>query len=145
MLQTSTKETAASAAILLMAALVGVSLMPASAAFFVHLVYFAVPMAIICGLAHLTSTGPGWVAGSSVAFAAVAILETFWEQRIFTGPNSMPGFVYLFICGPLAILGLLIAYPVQRWLKSTALRSSVSATAVLFACGLPVLNSLFRK
>ncbi|WP_397412138.1 hypothetical protein [Polaromonas sp.] len=142
MLQTSAKETAASAAILLVAALGGVSLMPAGAVFFVHLVYFAVPMAIICALAHLTSTGAGWVAGSSAAFAAVAILETFWEQRIHTGPNSMPGFVYLFLCGPLAILGLAIACPIRRWLKSTALRCSVAAAAVFFAGAVPVLGSL---
>jgi len=118
--------------------------MPAGAVA-VNLVYFAVPMAILCGLAHLTSNGTGWVAGSSVAFAAVAILETFWEQRIHTGPNSMPGFVYLFLCGPFAILGLLLACSVRKWLKSTALRTSVSAAVVFFAGGFPVLTSLIGK
>jgi hypothetical protein len=142
MLQTSSNESAASAAVILVAALGGVSLMPAGSAFFIHLVYFAVPMAIICALAHLTSTGAGWVAGSTVAFAAVAILETVWEQRIYTGPNSMPGFVYLFLCGPLAIIGLVIACPTRRWLRSTELRFSVAAAAVFFACALPVLGSL---
>ncbi len=142
MLQTSSKETGASAAILLVAALGGVSLMPAGSAFLIHLVYFAVPMAIIFTLAHLTSTGAGWVVGSSVAFAAVAILETVWEQRIYTGPNSMPGFVYLFLCGPLAILGLVIACPTRRWLRSTVLRCSVAAAAVFFAGAFPVLGSL---
>lgn len=145
MLQTSSKESAASASILILSALGSVSLMPAGAAFFVHLVYFAVPMAIVCALAHLTSTGAGWVAGSSTAFAAVAIFETFWEQRIYTGPNSMPGFVYLFLCGPLAIVGLVIACSIRKWLKSTALRCSAAATAVFFAGALPVLGSLMAN
>ncbi len=116
--------------------------MPAGTAFFVHFVYFAVPMAIICGLAHLTSTGAGWVAGCSVAFAAVAVLETFWEQRIYTGPNSMPSYVYIFLCGPLAIIGLAIACPIRKWLKSTELRCSVAATSVFLVGALPVLVSL---
>lgn len=141
MLRTSVAETALSAVVLLVAVVVGVSLMP-SGALTVNLVYFAVPMVILCGVAHLTSTGTGWVAGSSIAFAAVAILETFWEQRIFTGPNSMPGFVYLVLCAPLAILGLLIASSVRKWLKSTALRASVSAAAVFVVGGLPVLSNL---
>ncbi len=145
MLQTSSKESAASASILILSALGSVSLMPAGAAFFVHLVYFAVPMAIVCALAHLTSTGAGWVAGSSTAFAAVAIFETFWEQRIYTGPNSMPGFVYLFLCGPLAIVGLVIACSIRKWLKSTALRCSAAASAVFFAGALPVLGSLMAS
>lgn len=144
MRQTSMAETTVSATLLLIAAVVGVSLMPAGA-LVVHLAYFAVPMAVVCAFAHVTSTGTGWVAGSSIAFAAVAILETFWEQRIHTGPNSMPGFVYLFICGPLAIFGLSIACSVRKWLKSTALRASVPAAAVFFAGSFPVLGSLIGK
>lgn len=116
--------------------------MPAGSAFFIHLVYFVAPMAIIYALAHLTSTGAGWVAGSSVAFAAVAILETVWEQRIHTCPNSMPGFVYLFLCGPLAIIGLVIACLTRRWLTRPDLRCFVAAAAVFIAGALPVLGSL---
>ena len=142
MQNTSIRETVASAALLLVAVIVGVSLMPAGA-LGINLVYFAVPMAILCVVAHLTSTGPGWVMGSSVAFAAVAILETYWEQRIYSGPNSMPGFVYLFLCGPLSILGLSIACLVRKWLSNKGLRVAVSGAAVFFTGSFPVLSSLF--
>ena len=144
MQQTSIGEACVSALLLLVAAVIGASLMPSGGGL-VNLVYFTVPMIILYGLAHLTSSGPGWVGGSSVAFAIVAILETFWEQRLYTGPNSMPGFVYLFLCAPLAIFGLLIACTVRRWLKTAAVRGTLAALFVFLFGGVPVFFGLIGK
>lgn len=137
----STDEAAGSALLLLIAGALSSILMPWDA-LLVHFFYFAIPMVILFGLAYLTSNGDGWLKGCSVGFASVSVLETFWEQYIYTGSNSMPGFVYLFLCVPLAILGLLVACFVRKWLTSNEMRTTVSAAAVFFTGGLPVFSSL---
>lgn len=74
----------------------------------VALMYFGLPLAFFIVISSATGQGiaPGWLVGTTSAFIAVAIFEAVWETYLYKGPNSMPGFVYIFMCVPLSLIAL---------------------------------------
>ena len=87
---------------------------------------------------------PGWRLGTSTGFVAVALFEAIWELYINKLPNSLPGFVFLFMSFPLACVGLVPAWLlVQRARSNRTLVHVGRAFVSIFLCGsIPVVLSV---
>jgi len=82
----------------------------------------------------------GLLAGAALGLATVCLVEVQWELHWHCGPNSMPGFVYLFFCIPLSILGLAIAQQVaKRGLRNSAAMAAVAGFASVLPAGGSIL------
>lgn len=110
------------------------------------LLYFGVPLSIFLGLAVAAGKGvaAGWLFGTTTAFIAVSLFEALWENFLYKGANSKPGFVFLFMCAPLSMLGLvparMLAKRVQR--KPILVRLLASFSPVFLFGSAVVLFSL---
>jgi hypothetical protein len=111
--------------------------------------FLGLPLALFLGVAYLTGThlAPGWLSGTTAAFIAVAAFEGIWETYLHTGPNSMPGFVFLFMSVPLSLLALAPARAIMRRLHGRhILFSALIPFAIVFIVGsAPVVWSLAKQ
>jgi hypothetical protein len=79
-----------------------------------------------------------WVA-AGLAVAAVFVLRAIDERYLYKGANSMPYFVYIFFCAPLALFGIYLgAFIGDRWLNTSAISKAclVFFSGTLFGVGL---------
>jgi hypothetical protein len=87
------------------------------------------PLLLVCFGAWLLARAAGAYSGAVVGFAMACLAESYYEQRLYPGQNSMPGFGIVFLCLPAAALSLLVLAAVLRGFK---LRKPVVASAVSF-------------
>jgi hypothetical protein len=92
------------------------------------------PLLLVWAGAHVARLAPGAVLGAILAFTAVCFVETYYEQRLYPGQNSMPGFGIVFLCTPAAIASLLILHFIhKRWAFARAILNFIVSFAIVFA------------
>ena len=105
--------------------------------FFAAILLLGIPLFVVGAVTLIGDLPPGSLYGTVLGFCALCLLETYYEQRIFKGPNSMPGFAIIIWCAPATLIALLILCKVQsRWKFQHPILNF--ALGVLFVFGGPV-------
>lgn len=89
-----------------------------------NLLTFFIIQFVVVAIFLIVRLRGGLLIGASVGLALVTIFETFWELRVYQGPNSMPFFVYIFLCLPSVLIGLTFFCIITiSWSEQSARRS----------------------
>lgn len=113
--------------------------------FFAAIALLVIPLLVVEVATYIANLAPGSVCGTVLGFSALCLLETYYEQRIYQGPNSMPGFAIIIWCAPAALAALFLLYLCQlRWRFRRPTLNFVLAFLFVFAAplGIALLSSV---
>ena len=93
-----------------------------------------IPLLLVWSAVYVARLAPGAVLGVIIAFTAVCLVETYYEQRFYPGQNSMPGFGIVFLCTPAAFASLLVPHFIhKRWRFAKTVLNFIVGFSIVFA------------
>jgi len=92
------------------------------------------PLLLVWACAYVAHLAPGAVLGAILSFTAVCFVETYYEQRLYPGQNSLPGFGIVFLCTPAVLASLLVLNFIhKRWSFAQTMLNFIVSFAIVFA------------
>lgn len=115
--------------------------------FFAAVLLLGVPLFVVGVATFIADLPSGSLYGTVLGFSVLCLLETYYEQRIHQGPNSMPGFAIIIWLAPCALVALFILCKIQsRWRFQHPILNFALGTLFMFVgpTSIPVISLIFR-
>jgi ABC-type branched-subunit amino acid transport system permease subunit len=99
---------------------------------FAALLAFAIPAVLISCAALPLRKLHGAYLGAILGYCFTVLSETYWEVFINTSPNSLPGFIAIFVIPPVSLLSLGCFYVALKYFPphNRTLSAVISCTAL---------------